>query len=357
MNLATAHKTIDFIIQEHLKQKNFAEEPLLINITGGEALTDFAKLENILDYYYRKAGNKGIKKAIVELSTNAVLLSEEKIEYFKNVDCVFFVGFDGIEKSFNKNRVLTSGEGAYSYAYRNIRKCIDMGLGNRIILNLVVTPNNVKYLMENFIFLHSLKTKSVSVTFAYNKPWNYFSLMTLKKKFSELRKVYIKYLEEDENFSIPLFDGMINRCLNPSESFRNICDAGKSARSIATDGTFMPCGGYNFNGDLARSLTIGNVFDGIDSKKLEDFRISLSQISVSECEDCCFNNKCVNYCFTINIDDSSDNIHDVPFSVCEINKIRINESEKLIDYLYESKKDWFLKRFVENKSNSNIEVI
>jgi len=72
-----------------------------------------------------------------------------------------------------------------------------------MVINSVITANNVFYLSKNFKFLlKHFKNSSLSLNFAYNTNWTYQSLKELENQLQIIANKYLKTIVKKQNFSL-----------------------------------------------------------------------------------------------------------------------------------------------------------
>ncbi|MDD5067659.1 MAG: radical SAM protein, partial [bacterium] len=98
MSLSTLKKSIDFLLTSRA-------DVITFQLFGGEPLLQWDLVRKGIEYFRQKSRNRK-KTYEVSLTTNAVLLTGEKINFFKNagVDFDIVFSFDGVKKTQNANR-------------------------------------------------------------------------------------------------------------------------------------------------------------------------------------------------------------------------------------------------------------
>lgn len=338
MNVDTIYKTVDYIFTDHYKvKKNIdSENPLAITISGGEPLLQFELLKKMNSYIVEKSLSGKVEKPFIELSTNATLLTDKIVKYLIENDISLFIGFDGIEESYNKNRLYKNDDSPYQKVVKAIEICKENNYMDKTTLNLVITPNNVQYLKDNILYMNKYIGFNYNTSIAYEQNWTESTYLTLKEQIEQLLPYYIERIGTNPDYSLNLFDDVIERCINPKPYSPDNCGAGSSTVTILTDGTIIPCNSLAYASNEVLG-DIGNVTEGICFERLDSFREVLDRINFSDCNGCAFKNKCYNFCIAIN-QMATGNMSEIPLAVCEINKILIKASETLVDRLYHKDK-------------------
>lgn len=112
MNRATAYKAIDFFIEHSANT-----EKLHLGFYGGEPLLEFELIKDCVEYI------RGIvdKEVIFNITTNCVLLDEDKIDFLYQNDFRLTISLDGPQEVHDANRVKLDDSGSFSNVITAIR--------------------------------------------------------------------------------------------------------------------------------------------------------------------------------------------------------------------------------------------
>jgi len=179
MSLSTLKKGIDFLLTSSSKIVTF-------QIFGGEPFLRWDLVKKGIEYFCEKTKKKRRINEI-SLTTNGVLLTEEKINFFKETGADFDVVFslDGQKKTQNFNRPPFRKEVKDAYfdlTIKNLKNLISSGID--FFVNMVVGPENLHNLKENVDFLVDQGVRSIRISYAMSIFWekeaieNFFSLVT-----------------------------------------------------------------------------------------------------------------------------------------------------------------------------------
>lgn len=120
-NSRVDEKVIEIIkknISNRYEEMPFKE--LKMSFFGGEPLTNFEAVKEMLIFCKCFTEEKKIQ-LLVDFTTNATLLTEDKILFLKDFTCMFQITLDGNEKKHNKIRCLKiNKEGTYRMILENI---------------------------------------------------------------------------------------------------------------------------------------------------------------------------------------------------------------------------------------------
>lgn len=119
MNKETALKAVEVALQSPNRYLTF-------EFQGGEPLTNFEVIKEIVEYTELRKNDKEISYTIV---TNTLLLTEEMMDFFKKYRFAVSTSLDGGEKLHNANRPRILGGGTYRDVVENIKKMQEKGIG------------------------------------------------------------------------------------------------------------------------------------------------------------------------------------------------------------------------------------
>lgn len=335
-------KICDFIINLFKRDKN--NNVNSVSICGGEPLLHM----EIINHIITKLNNEALKnniKIIYEVSTNASLIDEKIINFFEVNEITPYVGFDGIAASQNLNRKCKVNKDSYEQVFRNLKLIYKRPkLKDKLIINSVITANNVKFLYESFKFLYDNFTESkITLNIAYNSDWNKNGLSVFYNELIKIGKLYYEILQTT-NYSINIIDSQIFESLNPSNARDNYCGGGKDSFSITVNGDILPCGNFTSTGIGEEKIKIGNIYDGISEQFINKFKMEIVKVNDPDCQTCLFNSRCRRFCpFTRYMAGSKET--EISEKFCEISKMLIMATDKIMEDFYNKNPDLFLKKY------------
>jgi uncharacterized protein len=120
MSLETAKKAIDFLIENSGKRK-----VLEADFFGGEPLMNFEVIKQTVAYAREKEKETG-KKFLFTTTTNALLLSDEVIDFFNREMENVVLSLDGRKEVHDAIRKSVNGKGTFDLILPKIKKFISM---------------------------------------------------------------------------------------------------------------------------------------------------------------------------------------------------------------------------------------
>jgi len=119
MSLETAKQALDFLMQKSGDIKN-----LEVDFFGGEPLLVAPMLKELV-LYGRELEQQWNKNINFTLTTNALLLNEEMIQFVLDQKLGVILSLDGRPETNDRHRMLNDGSGSYDIIVPNIRKMVD----------------------------------------------------------------------------------------------------------------------------------------------------------------------------------------------------------------------------------------
>jgi len=120
MTRNTAHRAVVWLIEQLKDAKQ-----LRIVFFGGEPLLNFSLVKEVVRYA-QKCGKGCGKEFKFSITTNASLLDDEKIAFFKEHKINPLVSFDGLKVIQDTQRPFKNGKGSYDATVPKIRKLLEV---------------------------------------------------------------------------------------------------------------------------------------------------------------------------------------------------------------------------------------
>lgn len=264
MDKDTADKCIKFI------KENSDEEDIKISFHGGEPLLNFDIIEYVVEKLKYEIPNK---KITYYMTTNGTIRDKEKLDYIiKNIDCIS-VSIDGKKDINDKLRQKHNGEGTFDEVIETINyinKDVDI-----VRLRMTVTPDNVEYFADNYIYLDKLGFNCIA--FSEDTGDSNWNEELLKVYESNLEKIFDYMIEKD----IDLAKYEVNEMYKLFISSTNVCNGGEGSVNFAADGAIYPCSMVCNENEFC----IGNLDNGLDNEILNKHKL-INNTEIEECTKC-----------------------------------------------------------------------
>lgn len=135
---------------------------------GGEPLLRWEFVKKGIKYA-RVMSAKKKKKIKFMITTNGLLLDENKLKFLKNLPVEIMFSLDGAEKANSRLRVFKSNRNYYKVLFSNLEALRDSGVP--YFVNMVVTPKTALGLSENLKFLYDNGIKRVQLGYQNGIFW------------------------------------------------------------------------------------------------------------------------------------------------------------------------------------------
>ena len=301
---------------------------------GGEPLLKKDLIYKALDYCENKSKETGIKFES-KMTTNGTLLDEEFLARAKSSKMGIGLSFDG--KAQDICRVFVGGKTTSSVVEEKAKLLLSY-MPDSVAL-ATIAPQAVPYYAESVRYLHDLGFRKVSFVIAYGKKvnWTDSDLEALRTQL-ELTAGYLKELyARKERFYMSAFNAKISDCIRGRNSAER-CHLGVRQMPVTPTGDLYPC--TSFIGDP--DYLLGNVFEGIDNKKIVE--LAKKSSTPETCVGCDLVKRCTNSCGCANrMNTGNENV--VSPLQCSYERMLIEISDRLGEELYQIDPVRFAKEF------------
>ncbi|HEX9062807.1 MAG TPA: thioether cross-link-forming SCIFF peptide maturase [Clostridia bacterium] len=311
----TGKKAIDFLISMSGKRRN-----LEIDFFGGEPLLNFDVVKDIVSYAKSKEEEYG-KKFKFTLTTNAVMLDDEKMDYInKNMQNVV-LSIDGRRDVNDRMRKRIDGKGTYDGIIHKIKQMADARNQDNYYVRGTYTRENIDF-SNDVLHLADLGFKQISVEPVVAAKDTGFDIREedLPELFSEYEKLaheYVKRKNDGNGFNF--FHFIVDLEGGPCISKRlGGCGSGHEYVAVTPSGDIYPC--HQFVG--MDEFHMGNVNEeGIKKDVQKAFKNS-NVYTKEECKSCWAKFFCSGGC-AANSMQFHGNIN-TPYKIgCELEKKRV----------------------------------
>lgn len=315
MSRDIAFKAVDFLIEKSGKRKNIE-----IDFFGGEPLLNFDVVKDTVNYGNKKAKAAG-KNIKFTITTNALLLNREIIDYINENMYNVVLSLDGRKEVNDRMRRFAAGRGTYDRVVENIKSIIEERRGKSYYVRGTFTRANLDF-SKDVIHIADLGFKSLSVEPVVGeseKPYTIKEedLGRILKEYDLLFEECVKRMGTEKEFDFYHFKVNLNQ--GPCAVKRlSGCGAGYQYLAVTPEGDLYPC--HQFVGD--KSFLVGNVYEGvIDSRLSARFR-DAHVYNKDDCRDCWAKFYCSGGCHA-NSHKINGNINSCYKIGCEMEKKRL----------------------------------
>lgn len=315
MSQEVGRKAIDFLIKNSGNRRN-----LEVDFFGGEPLMNFDVVKDIVKYAKEKE-KKYNKNFRFTITTNATLLTEDKMNYINQNMNNIVLSIDGDKSTNDFMRPTINGKGSYDIILPQISKMVQKRRDKDYYVRGTFTKYNLNF-SKDVLHLAEQGFKEISMEPVVTDPEKDYAITEedLPVIFKEYENLAVKYLEREKgknpfhffHFNIDLSQGP---CIYKRLSG---CGAGNEYVAITPEGEIYPCHQFVGNEDFK----MGNVFSGIKRNTIQKEFKEAHVLNKDKCNNCWAKFYCSGGCHA-NAYNFNKDIH-IPYSVgCEMEKKRI----------------------------------
>ena len=314
MSLEVGIKAIDYLIANSGFRRN-----LEIDFFGGEPLMNFEVVKKLVDYgrEQEKLFNKNIRFTI---TTNGLLLDDEKTEYINQTMDNVILSIDGRPEVNDNMRKTVNGSPTYDVITKNYLDFVDKREGLYYVRG-TFTRNNLDF-TKDIEHLVNLGFSNVSVEPVVTDLKQPYALQETDRdkifdEYDRLTDLYMEKMSKGEAFDFFHFNVDLEQgpCIVKRLSG---CGAGTEYLAISPEGDIYPC--HQFVGK--KDFYIGNLFDSEITNKQRDKFLNASIYNKEDCRNCWAKFYCSGGCHANAINISGD--INKPYKLgCDLEKKRL----------------------------------
>ncbi|HZH92705.1 MAG TPA: thioether cross-link-forming SCIFF peptide maturase [Tissierellaceae bacterium] len=279
MDLETGKKALLYLAQNSGNRRN-----LEVDFFGGEPLMNFGTVKDLVDYG-RSIEQEYNKHFRFTITTNGVLLDDDKIQYInENMDNVV-LSLDGRKTVNDAMRLTVGGEGSYDVILPKIKKMVQARGEKDYYVRGTFTSKNLDF-GKDAINFHREGFKKISIEpVVAPEEMDYAiredHLGRILQEYEDFSKEYIRLTQEDKDFMF--FHFMIDLDQGPCVVKRAVgCGAGSEYLAVTPEGELYPC--HQFVGE--KEFLLGTLETGIQNRELRD-KFKLANVyNKEECRNC-----------------------------------------------------------------------
>ncbi len=315
MPFEVGKKAIDFLIENSKGRHN-----LEVDFFGGEPLMNFEVVKQIVDYARSKEKefNKNFRFTI---TTNGLLLTDDKIDYINREMSNCVLSLDGRKEVHDRLRVRVDGSGSYDSVVPKFQKLVATRGDKDYYARGTFTRHNLDF-TNDVLHMADLGFDQISVEPVVSDPNLDYSiemedLPRVFEEYEHLANVIIERKKQGKAFNF--FHFMLDLQQGPCAIKRlRGCSCGNEYVAITPEGDIFPC--HQFVGDDSKKM--GNVLDGtFDQEEKHEFAMA-NIYSKPECKNCWAKFYCSGGCNANNWQYEKNILQPHPIS-CMLEKKRI----------------------------------
>ncbi len=315
MPFAVGKKAIDFLIEKSEGRHN-----LEVDFFGGEPLMNFEVVKQIVNYArsIEKEHNKNFRFTI---TTNGILLTDDKIDFINREMSNCVLSLDGRKSVNDLLRVRTDGTGSYDSIVPKFQKLVASRGDKDYYARGTFTKHNLDF-TNDVLHMAELGFEQVSVEPVVSDVKLDYSikeedLPRVFEEYERLANTIIDRKKAGKGFNF--FHFMLDLDQGPCAIKRlRGCGCGNEYIAVTPEGDIFPC--HQFVGD--ESFKMGNVMDGTLNTDMKHSFALANVYSKPECRNCWAKFYCSGGCNANSLQYEGD-IHKAHKISCDLEKKRL----------------------------------
>lgn len=284
MTPETGRKAIDFLIEKSKGRQN-----LELDFFGGEPLMAWDTITATVDYA-RSIEKQHGKNFRFTVTTNGMLLTDDKIEYINREMSNCVLSLDGRKEVNDNIRITKGGKGCYDVIVPRYKKLVE-GRVNEGRTDYYVRGTFTKYNLDfaedvkhiSDLGFYQLSVEPVSAP--SDKPYAITEddLPRIYDEYDRLYEIMAEHVEKTGRKPFNFFHYMIDLNQGPCAVKRlRGCGCGNEYVAVTPDGDIYPC--HQFVG--IEKWKMGNIYDGEVNAEIADYFAKTHIYSKQGCSDC-----------------------------------------------------------------------
>ncbi|WP_040197638.1 thioether cross-link-forming SCIFF peptide maturase [Candidatus Soleaferrea massiliensis] len=315
MTYETGKKAIDFLIEHSQGRRN-----LEMDFFGGEPLMNFGVVKQLVEYA-RSLEEKHHKKFRFTITTNGMLLTDDKIDFINKEMSNVVLSIDGRKEVTDRVRSRVDGSGCYDVIMPKFQKLVEKRGPKDYYVRGTFTKYNLDF-TKDVLHLYDAGFDQISVEPVVSDPALPYSitendLPVIFDEYETLAQTILACRKAGRYFNF--FHFMLDLDQGPCAIKRlRGCGCGNEYVAITPDGDIYPC--HQFVGQ--EEWKMGNLEDGsFDKERKADFATA-NVYTKPECKECWAKFYCSGGCNANNQNYEGDIRHAHKLS-CDLEKKRL----------------------------------
>lgn len=272
-------KAIDFLIKNSGTRHN-----LELDFFGGEPLMNFDVVKKVVEYA-RSIEKQHNKKFRFTITTNGLLLTDDKIDFINKEMSNVVLSLDGRKEVNDKLRITPNGKGCYDYIVPQYQKLVATREGKDYYARGTFTKHNLDF-TKDVMHMVDLGFDQVSVEPVVSDVKLSYSikeedLPRVFEEYENLANEIIRSKKEGKNFNF--FHFMLDLEQGPCAIKRlRGCGCGNEYIAVTPEGDIFPC--HQFVGD--DKWKMGNLNDETFDMEMKKSFAQSNVYTKQDCKNC-----------------------------------------------------------------------
>ena len=279
MSYEVGKQALDFLIANSGNRRN-----LEVDFFGGEPLMNFQVVKQLVAYArsIEKEHNKNFR---FTLTTNGMLIDDDVIEFSNKEMSNVVLSLDGRKEVHDRFRVDYAGKGSWDRIVPKFQKLVEAREGKNYYMRGTFTHQNPDFLedIRQMLDLGFSELSMEPVVCAPGDPSELTDadMAIVKEQYEQLAQLMLE--RDDQGKPFTFYHYMIDLKGGPC-IYKRIsgCGSGTEYMAVTPWGDLYPC--HQFVGD--DKYLLGNVWDGVTNKDIQNEFASCNVYARPECHDC-----------------------------------------------------------------------
>ena len=279
MSLEVGKRALDFLIENSGSRRN-----LEVDFFGGEPLLNFDVVKELVKYAREREVECG-KNFRFTLTTNGMLIDDDVIDFANREMSNVVLSLDGRKEVHDRFRVDYAGRGSWEQIVPKFQKLVKAREGKNYYMRGTFTHLNPDFLEDIKVML-DLGFNELSMEPVVCAPTDPSALTEedmpiVSEQYEKLAELMLERHRAGKPFTF--YHYMIDLKGGPC-IYKRIsgCGSGTEYMAVTPWGDLYPC--HQFVGE--ERFKLGNVFDGVDNKAIQDEFFACNVYSRPECRNC-----------------------------------------------------------------------
>ncbi len=310
MSYETGKKALDFLIEQSKGRVN-----LEVDFFGGEPLMNFDVVKKLVEYG-RSREKEAKKNFRFTITTNGLLLDDDKIDFINKEMNNVVLSIDGRKEVNDKLRVRVDGTGCYDKIVPLYKKLVEKRGDKEYYVRGTFTKYNQDFSDDVFALLDE-GFDQISVEPSDPYALTEKELPQIFREYDRLSKRILDYEKTGKKFNF--FHFMIDLDQGPCAIKRmRGCGCGNEYVAVTPDGDIYPC--HQFVG--MDDYKMGNVEDGTFNPEMKKEFAAAHIYTKPDCRECWARFYCSGGCNANNYEHMGDILKSYKIA-CELEKKRL----------------------------------
>ena len=277
MSPETGRKAIDFLIENSANRENIE-----LDFFGGEPLMAWDTVTATVDYA-RSIEKQHGKNFRFTITTNGVLLDDEKIDYINREMVNVVLSLDGRKEVTDRIRKTLNGKSTYDVIVPKFQRLVERRGGKDYYVRATFTKYNLDF-ADDVTHMRDLGFEQLSAEPVVTDPAMPYAISPddLPRVFSEYDRLCDIMANRKEN-KFNFFHFMVDLNAGPCAIKRlRGCGCGNDYVAVDPHGDIYPC--HQFVG--IEQWKMGNLYDGTFNNEIKSYFAGTHVYSKEGCRDC-----------------------------------------------------------------------